>query len=708
MKHSKGPTGNYIERIYRALETVSQDAAVDPLARCAPVLDQQGLRITLYRFSLAKAVWQAQIDSPVIVWSEPEKRFLMILHAGTFRVRLITQGDAVDHVTTLSRAALAKRLGLSNVNQELEVGLIHPKLMAESASTQTALREARESGHYAADSLHDSHDDAHAHMPPFRRLLKILRPERREILLLLVFAVFSGLLYLALPLVIDTVVTNLAFGSQTQPYFQALVVIGQLLAACLLLQALIIGFQYYVAELIQRRIIVRIAGDLSYRLPRVAVRAIDHLHAPELVNRFMDSVTVQKNTAFFLLDGINLVVATVIGLLLLALYHPYLIVFVAILIILIVAFTWPFGRKSVDSAISESRCKYDLVSWFEQVATYPFMFKGRGGYEMAYQRTNMLAAQYVHARRYHFKLILQQISGLLFVSVISSVALLILGVTLVLRQELTLGQLVASELIMSSIVVSIIKLGKKLETWYDTLAATDKLGHLLDLETETEEGEVVAVAQDSKGMKVEARSVKFGYHKDDPIIQNLNFTLEPGTRACICGPQGSGVSSLLDLCFALRDTDDGYLSFDGLDMRSWHLETLRNSMELLRRDEFVVGSVMENLRLGRTDITVDEIHTALKTVGMLDECLHHPDGLERMLKVGGSPFSTRQRVALLIARALVQKPRLLLIDEIFDGLDDHTFCQLTGVVFDRKRPWTVVIATRMNEVREMCEQRIEL
>lgn len=704
MKHSKGPTGNYIERIYRALETVSQETALDPLARCAPVLDQQGLRITLYRFSLAKAVWQAQIDSPVIVWSEPEKRFMMILHAGTFRVRLITQGDAVDHVTTLSRAALTKRLGLSSVNQELEVGLIHPKLMSESASTQTALREMREAGHYDDDSHHDPHD----HMPPFRRLLKILRPERREILLLLVFAVFSGILYLALPLVIDNVVTNLAFGSQTKPFFQALVVIGQLLAACLLLQALIIGFQYYVAELIQRRIIVRIAGDLSYRLPRVAVRAIDHLHAPELVNRFMDSVTVQKNTAFFLLDGINVVVATVIGLLLLALYHPYLIVFVAILILLIVAFTWPFGRKAVDSAILESRCKYDLVGWFEQVATYPFMFKGRGGYEMAYQRTNQLAAQYVHARRYHFKLVLQQISGLLFVSVISSVALLILGVTLVLRQELTLGQLVASELIMSSIVASVIKLGKKLETWYDTLAATDKLGHLLDLETETEEGEVVAVAQDSKGMKVEARGVRFGYHKDDPIFQNLSFTLEPGTRACICGPQGSGVSSLLDLCFALRDTDDGYLSFDGLDMRSWHLESLRHSMELLRRDEFVAGSVMENLRLGRTDITVDEVHTALKTVGMLDECLHHPDGLERMLQVGGSPFSTRQRVALLIARSLVQKPRLLLIDEIFDGLDERTFGLITSVVFDRKRPWTVVVATRMNEVREMCEQRIEL
>lgn len=695
--------GNYIERIYRALDSVAGSESEDPMADCAAVMEREELHFTLSRMSVAEAVWHAHLDSPVLFWSRREKRFAIVLQAGTFRVRLIWQGEPVDLSRTMSRASLAKLLDVSSIHEELEIGLIHPKLMSELASSQTEALEM--SDHHVP---HGDHHGGVKHMLPFRRLLKILRPERREILLLLVFAVFSGMLYLALPLVIDRVVTNLAFGAQTQPYFQALVIVGQMLAACLLLQAFIMGFQYYVAELIQRRIFVRIAGDLSYRLPRVAARAFDRLHAPELVNRFMDAVTVQKNTAFFLLDGINVVVATFIGLLLLALYHFYLMIFVIVLIVLVVGFTWPHSRKAVDTAIVESLSKYNLVAWFEQVATYPFMFKGRGGFEMAYHRTNVLATDYINARRYHFRVVLRQIAGLLMVSVLASVVLLILGVYLVLRQELTLGQLVASEIIMSGIVASVIKVGKKLETWYDTLAATDKLGHLLDLETESEDGETIVPPDLSKGMKVEAQGVNFGYDEGNLLFENLSFTLEPGARACICGAQGSGVSSLLDLCFALRETSAGFISFDGLDMRAWHLESLRNQMKLLRANEFVSGTVVDNLRLGRADITMDEIHCALKTVDILDDCLRFPEGLETMLQVGGSPFSPRQRVSLLVARALVQKPRLLLIDEIFDGLDEQSLEKLTKIVFDRQRTWTVVVATRKSEIREICELWIRL
>ena len=696
-------TGNYIERIYRALNAAAGEGLQDPMSDCAAALDHVGMRLNISRLPLSEAIWHAHLDSPVILWSPARRRFLMVLQAGTFRVRIIWQGDPVDHMVNTSRAALARKLGLSSIHDELEVGLIHPKFMSELASSQTKVTVH----HDEHSGEHHDHGGAH-HLPPFRRLLKILRPERREILLLLVFAFFSGILYLALPLVIDRVVTNLAFGTQTAPYYQALLILGQMLAACLLLQAFIIGFQYYVAELIQRRIFVRIAGDLSHRLPRVAARAFDRIHAPELVNRFMDAATVQKNTAFFLMDGINVLVATMIGLLLLSLYHFYLMIFVIILIALVVVFTWPQSRRAVDTAITESLCKYNLVAWFEQVATYPFMFKGRGGFEMAYQRTNALATDYINARRQHFRIVLRQIGGLLIISVMASVALLILGVYLVLRQELTLGQLVASEIIMSGIVASVIKLGKKLETWYDTLAATDKIGHLLDLETEEEQGEVLENIDSSRGMLVEAKGVKFGYKEGHTLFENLNFKLEPGMRACICGTHGSGVSSLLDLCFALRETTAGYISFDGLDMRAWHLETLRGDMELLRLNEFVSGTVIENLRLGRSDITLDEIHSALKTVDMLDECLRYSEGLDTQMQVGGSPFSPRQRVSLLVARALVQKPRLLLIDEIFDGLDDESLIKLTRIVFDAQRPWTVVVATRMNELREMCQLWIRL
>jgi ABC-type bacteriocin/lantibiotic exporter with double-glycine peptidase domain len=165
---------------------------------------------------------------------------------------------------------------------------------------------------------------------------------------------------------------------------------------------------------------------------------------------------------------------------------------------------------------------------------------------------------------------------------------------------------------------------------------------------------------------------------------------------------------MLELLFAARQPSHGHLSLDGLDSRNWHLESLRGQVQLLRRDEFVDGSIVDNLRLGRPDIAMEEVRKALEKVGMLDELLSRPEGLNLRLRVGGSPLSTSQRISLLIARAFVQQPRLLLIDELLDGLDDNTLQRLTQLVLGGHLPWTVVVATRMPEVLAHCNRKIKL
>lgn len=716
-----------LERLHQLLEVVHNRAEGDPLAQLALTGDELGLRLTPARLPLAEAIWKAHADTPVVLWSEPEERFYIISRASAFKVRLASFDDISGGATTISRARLARRLGLKSVNQEVEAALIQSQTPTGRASAATEKKEAsrlhrtakrshRKGAHDSPSSEHGGGsgdgkghgDHHHHHMPPFRRFLRILQPERRDILTLVIFAMFSGVLYLALPLAVDRVVTNLAFGGQAQPYVQALFAIAKILAVCLSLQALIIAFQYYIAEVIQRRIFVRTASDLAFRLPRVNAKAFDDVHGPELVNRFLDVVTVQKNTAFFLLEGINVVAASLIGMVLLSLYHPLLLAFVGLLVVLIIVVTWLLGRGAVRTAILESRTKYDLVGWFEEIAAYPFMFKGSGGYELAYQRTNMLATEFVNARTKHFGNVFRQVSGLLILSIFASVTLLVLGTWLVLSQQITLGQLVASELIMSGIVVALIKLGKKLEAWYDTLAAVDKLGHIFDLETESISGEEPSTAASTKGMQVKVCDLSFGYRDKDLLFSKRSFELQPGERLAIYGPQGSGVSSLLDLLFAVREPSQGHLSFDGLDSRSWQLERLRESVQLLRRDEFIDGTVIENLRLGRPEIGLDEIRVALEKVGILDDILRHPDGLNLRLRLGGAPLSTSQRICLLFARALVQKPRLLLVDELFDGLDEKTFQRLTRVTLNSDLPWSVIVATRINEAISLCDQVIDL
>ncbi len=130
-----------------------------------------------------------------------------------------------------------------------------------------------------------------------------------------------------------------------------------------------------------------------------------------------------------------------------------------------------------------------MVNWFEEIAAFPFAFKGPGVYAMARETTNRIATEYVACRSRHFRIFMRQVVGLLASRSSRTQHLLVLGGWLVISQQLTLGQFVASELIFGSIIVTLGKVGKKLEAWYDAMAAMDKLGHIIDLEVEREDGE---------------------------------------------------------------------------------------------------------------------------------------------------------------------------------------------------------------------------
>ncbi len=674
-------------------------ADVEPLNQLVSAASELYIHVSPVRMPLAEAVWQAHHDMPVAIWSAKDKRWVVVTFAGWFSVR-VTDGDHPNHRLTMRRKELLNLLGLHSVNDMVEAGIVHPERPAHDMSVHAAVAQDT-NAHGPEHGVDHSHG---AQVTPQRRFFRLLKAERGDILTLLIFSVFAGLLYLAAPLAVDAVVSNLAFGGQSRPYVQAIVILAFALFGALGLQAVVNGFQYYISDIIQRRIFVRTAADLAYRLPRVKAEALDDVHAPELVNRFLDVVTAQKSTSLLLLDGINLVFGSLIGMLLLALYHPVLLLFVAVLLTLIVCITWFLGRGAVDTSIAESRMKYDVVNWFEEIAAFPFLFKGPGGYHLAYDRANQLTTEYLSRRSGHFRIVMRQIIGLLVLSVIASAALLVLGGWLVVSQQITLGQLVASELIMGTIVASMAKMGKKLEAWYDAMAAMDKLGHIFDLEIEREDGETPLVR--GGGAAVNACDISFGYH--EPLFTKKNFTIMPGSRVAVVGPHGSGASSLLDILFGLRQPTEGHISIDDLDLRSWYLEALRESVMLLRRNEIVDGTVIENLRLGRVDVGLDEIREALQRVGLLDVLLHRPEGLNLRMKVSGAPLSGNQRTRLLLARALVQRPRLLLIDELFDSLDDESFKLLETAILDPALPWTVILATRDHDVTKRCDQIIEL
>ncbi len=671
----------------RVAESLSAHAGEEPLERVAAALPSAGLKADVCRMPLASALWQARASLPLVIHAEGQG-FIVVVGGGLFRERLASfDGDEKTYV--VSRTALVQRLGLASAQSEVEVAFVSPAMPAEGLKGR------------------DENDPRRDHHPsPISRLIGLMRPESSDIATILIFSLVTGLLYLALPLAINGVVGNLAFGTQSTPFQQALIFITIALTGCLVLSAIIRGLQYVVAEHIQRRIFVRLAADMAWRLPRVRTQAFDGVHAPEMVNRFLDVVTVQKSSAMLLLNGVNIVVGAVVGLVVLGFYHPFLRAYMFVTLLGLTFVVYVLGRGAIASSLAESRSKYAAVGWLEEVARYPRLFKGPSGLSLAGERTDELARNYLEARAWHFRVLMRQIIGLLTLEVLATAALLIVGGGLVLSQQLTLGQLVASELIVSAVVASFAKLGKQFEAWYDALAAVDKLGHLVDFETDREGGEIPA--GDPAGVAIELRDVSFAYPGGRELLSRLNVKVPAGGRLALSGAQGSGCSTLLDLVSAMRDPTGGTLLVDGLDLRSWDLEAYRGQAMVLRSQDILSASLMDNLRLGRPDITLGQVQAALTEVGLLADVLAMPQGLSTKLVTGGLPLSSRQRNRLLIARALLHRPRLLVIDEFLDGMDPENTTHLVDLVMAPERPWTLLLATRDPQLLRRCPTVLNL
>lgn len=541
-------------------------------------------------------------------------------------------------------------------------------------------------------------DHSHAHTParPFARLRQLLRPERRDTLTVLAFAGAVAVLSLASPIAVESLVNTVAFGVLMWP----VVVIAGVLFACLALAAAIRAMQVYVIECIQKRLFVRVVADYAERLPKVKLSAFDARYGPELANRFFDVLNLQKAVATLLLDGVSLIVTAVVGMVVLAFYHPFLLGFDVALVVCVAFLLFVLGLGGVKTSLHESHAKYDVAAWLEELFRERHLFRSAGGRRLALEQAGRLADEYVDARHAHFRVVWRQTLFALGLQVVASTALLGLGGWLVIDRQLTLGQLVAAELIVTLVVASLAKLGKYAETWYDLLTAAEKLGLVTDLPGEREGGELLAAT--GRGMAISAHGVDRVSGRT--LSLSADWRVEPGERVALVGASGAGVSTVFEVLCGLRDPDRGTVKLDGIDLRSLSPEGLRTQIGLAGGVEVFSGSLIDNVRVGRDELAPADIRAALKLVELHEVVEHLPLGLETPLLPDGSPLSTSQALRLMIARAVVGKPRLLLLDGILDRLDHRETPDLLPRLFDRGNPWTLLIASHLPQVVGMCDR----
>ncbi len=315
---------------------------------------------------------------------------------------------------------------------------------------------------------------------PVQRLLRLLGTERKDIVYLLLFAVVTGLISLTLPLGIQAVFNLVSSGL----LFSSIYVMIGLVVVGVLAGGILTIVQFTLVEIIQQRIFAKATFEFTYRLPLIEPQALAEYYPPELMNRFFDVVTLQKSMPKILIDIPAAVVQILFGIILLSFYHPVFLGFGLVTLLAIYGVIRLFGPEGTRTSIKESSDKYKVVDWLEQYSLR--VSENRPNHEEAdpIDQVDKRLANYISHRNDHFRVLKRFYYSSVGFRTLVTGGLLVLGTSLVVSRQMSLGQFVASELVIVLITGAVDKLTSSVDTVFDVLAGVEKVGTVTDLPIE--------------------------------------------------------------------------------------------------------------------------------------------------------------------------------------------------------------------------------
>lgn len=544
-------------------------------------------------------------------------------------------------------------------------------------------------------------------LSPVQRILRLFGQYRREIRYIILYAVISGLINLSLPLGIQAIIGQIAGGGINASWgvLVLFVLVGAALTGVLRIM------QLSVVEYIQRRIFTESALDFAVRIPRLNLESLRKEHLPELVNRFFDTITLQKGMPKVLIDGITAILQIIFSLLLLSVYHASFLMFSLLLLgVLAVLFYWiaPWG---LQTSLQESKYKYKLVFWLEEMARVAVTFKLAGENDFPIRRTDEITANYLDARSRHWRILMVKFISSTVFRVLTLGSFLVLGSLLVMQNELNIGQFVAAEILILFVIESVEKLIVLHETGYDVLTATEKLGQVADLPLEREGGvRVEEFCANEQPLAVELRNLSYQFADgDSKILKDIQLKIVPGERVAVSGYNASGKSTLMQILSVVRRDFTGTLLFNGLPKQNLNLRSLREHIgDLSSQEDIFKGTILENISIGNPKVSLARVLEVVESLGLNEFVRESPKGLETELLPGGINIPRSTITKILVARAVVARPNLLVMEEPLTALNFKDRINVAQYLAKKDQPWTLICVTEDPVMAAVCDRVVLL
>jgi ABC-type bacteriocin/lantibiotic exporter with double-glycine peptidase domain len=537
-----------------------------------------------------------------------------------------------------------------------------------------------------------------------QRLINLLKLDRKDISQVFFYAIFAGLVSLSLPLGIQAIINLIQSGRVSISW----IVLVFIVIAGVALVGILSLMQLRITENLQQKIFIRSSFEFGFRLPKIKTEALHNQYPPELANRFFDTLTIQKGASKLLIDFSSALLQIVFGIILLSLYHPFFIFFGIFLIILLyVIFRFSYN-SGLSSSLKESKYKYKVVSWLQEMARNNFSFKKSSNFDFALTKNDRLVSEYLSYRERHFSIIKRQFTQLIVFKIIITAGLLLIGGYLVLNQKMNIGQFVAAEIIILLVINSVEKIVVGLETLYDVLTAVEKIGQITDLEIEETSSKTADYCYTNIQLATENLNYKFP-DASDYVLEKINLTIEQSEKIYLEGLNGSGKTTLIRILSGLLQPTTGSFYINDDTYRKIDLEQYRTQISTIIIGETPFeGTILENITFNNPLISQEDLKWAIESVKLGDFIKSLPKGLDTKIYPEGKQLSSSNAQKILLARSIINRPKILFYEDALDKMDDAAAKEVIDFITSNENDWTLIVSSKNNYWEQKCTRKITM
>lgn len=481
---------------------------------------------------------------------------------------------------------------------------------------------------------------------------EIVGPDTPYLRLAMVYGVAISLLSLATPISVQLLINSVANTALPAPLWT----LAGLLLVLLLFVAGLSAMRFWVMALFERRFFARVVAEITERAVHAQNPFFADQNRGDLFNRYFDLVVVQKAVPSLVIGAFTIILQSAVGLVVTSFYHPFFLAFNALLILLVLAIWTIWSRGSIRSAVALSHAKHEAARWLESLGGSNGFYKSSRHLDFAMDRSEAVTATYVDRHERYFRYSFAQTVAFLLLYAFASAALLALGGNLILRGELSIGQLVAAELILSGVFYGVSQLGWYLDTLYDLIASAEELSLLFAIPQE----QAAATAGQAPGdgaVRLEAVEVEGA---------RFDFSLAAGEQLVTLAD--GGAERLLAMVLKRHIVPErGLVTVGGADMATFDMYLLRSAVMVLDRPTIVEVTIREYLSLAAAaGSDPGGMLEVLDAVGLRERVAQFPHGLDTPLAASGYPLTIGEVVALKLASALLVRPRVLMLSQLCD------------------------------------------